>query len=162
MLKFGVCICFCVCVVPLCVRMCVSLCVSGCLCVFTEKLRHTAACCSKEHSPQRASMLTAKDLERLRRQACVCAGLGRNGTSASRNREEGIFEERKKKKTWEKAGSGDSTRLVLCGDMRGEEELTCEDPTWEGGTKDRQATSATFSAVSQPALTMLLKQNEPH
>lgn len=59
-----------VCCDYMCVYECVHVCASG----FTAKLRYTGACYSKEHGLHGESRLIGKDLEKLHRQVCVCAG----------------------------------------------------------------------------------------
>lgn len=60
-----------------CTYVCACMSVSVCLCVSVcvhSKAEAPAACYSREHSPQGESVLTGKDLEKLHRQACICAG----------------------------------------------------------------------------------------
>lgn len=61
-------------VVPMCVHACLCLYVFVCLCVFTAKLRHLQLAILRSTVHRGESVLTGKDVEKLRRQACICAG----------------------------------------------------------------------------------------
>lgn len=141
--------CVCACVLHLDVCMCVFLCLHL-VCEFTAEWRHTAACYSKGRGPQGKSTPTGQDLESLRRQVCISAGLSQ--ASASRREEKGFGE--KEESTWERQGGRimqGTCHAHQRADMHGEQEVgTCQVSTWREAPKTGRRGSRCFQQSLSP------------
>ena len=121
------CVCVCVCYTYVCacismpegVCVCVSVCV--CLCICLEHNWGTLWLAALRNTVHRGSLCWQERIwKSYTDKPAFVLGLDRKGASVSRNRGEGIFEE---KNTWEKAEGGDCSRHVPCAHVSREEEL---------------------------------------